>query len=363
MEEPRKPKLTPNELFPLWGSSKNQFNPLQSHRIVVERQWQETIDPQKLLLGKVIGRGSFGVVHKGSYDGQTVAVKVLDFGDTKITEASMAFLKEDFIKEVNAWQTLDHPNITKMIGATMSMTKNCRQKNKKMKTESNFCIVCEYVKGGSLRSYLLKNRNKKLPFKTFIRFALDIAKGLSYLHSKKVIHRDVKPENMLIDKQHMTIKHTDFGESIFEPSELLYTTGERGTRGFMAPEVVSRKPYGRKCDVYSFGICLWEIYNCDIAYTYNLDNLTPDIYQEMRPSIPMDCPRSLAHLMERCWDKDPGKRPEMKEVVVQLEAIERYEGCQMTSEELQLGGCFGFGLFRLGRNVNRTPGTVRNSQR
>ncbi|KAI3698886.1 hypothetical protein L2E82_42782 [Cichorium intybus] len=347
-----------HKLFQSGTSSQHRNNMLQSHRIVVERQWQETIDPQKLVLGKVLGRGSFGVVHRGTYEGQTVAVKVLDFGDSKITEATMAFLKEDFIKEVNVWQKLNHPNVTKMIGATMSMTKSCRQKIKKTKTESNFCIVCEHIKGGSLRSYILKNRHKKMPFKTFIRMALDIAKGLSYIHSQKVIHRDVKPENMLVDKQHSTIKLIDFGESIFEPSELFFTTGERGTRGYMAPEVVSRKPYGRKCDVYSFGICLWEIYCCDIAYTYNLDNLTPDIYQEMRPSIPINCPRSLAHLMERCWHIDPMKRPEMKEVVVALEEIEMLEEC----EDLPaVRGCFPlFGLerYKSRRNVDRC--TVRN---
>lgn len=83
---------------------------------------------------------------------------------------------------------------------------------------------------------------------------------------------------MLIDQQ-KTIKLADFGESEIEPLELFIRSGERGTRGYMAPELVSRQPYGRKCDVYSFGICLWEIYCCDMAYTFDLENLTPDIYK------------------------------------------------------------------------------------
>ncbi|KVH96071.1 Protein kinase, catalytic domain-containing protein, partial [Cynara cardunculus var. scolymus] len=91
---------------------------------------------------------------------------------------------------------------------------------------------------GSLRSYLSKNRNKKLPLKTVVRFALDIAKGLCYLHSKKIIHCDVKPENMLIDEQH-TIKLADFGESRFESLEhFLIQSGEIGTRSYMAPEII-----------------------------------------------------------------------------------------------------------------------------
>ncbi|KAI3507135.1 hypothetical protein L1887_21935 [Cichorium endivia] len=320
---------------------------LKSQSIIVERerQWQDTIDPQTLDLGKVIGRGGYGVVHKGSYQGQTVAAKLLDFGKRKIPKGSMGIVKDNFIEEVEVWKNLDHPNVTKMIGATISMiTSNSRHKVKNPKPENNFCVVSEYLKGGSLRSYLSKHRIKKLPYKTVVRFAIDIAKGLSYLHSRNVIHRDVKPENMLIDQQ-KTIKLADFGESEIEPLELFIRSGERGTRGYMAPELVSRQPYGRKCDVYSFGICLWEIYCCDMAYTFDLENLTPDIYKEMRPSIPMHCPRPLTQLMEQCWDTDPTKRPEMNDVVVVLEEIVKSEECQTMSQQPQ--GCFNF--FRLRR--------------
>nr|GFC48008.1 serine/threonine-protein kinase HT1-like [Tanacetum cinerariifolium] len=72
-------------------------------------------------------------------------------------------------------------------------------------------------------------------------------------------------------------------------------------------QVLSRKPYSHKCDVYAFGICLWEIQCCDMAYTYDLENIPSDIYKELRPSIPLDCPRPLAKLMERCWNTDPSK--------------------------------------------------------
>ncbi|KAM0021453.1 putative dual-specificity kinase TKL-Pl-4 family [Helianthus debilis subsp. tardiflorus] len=152
-----------------------------------------------------------------------------------------------------------------MIGATMSMKTNSghKNKNKISKTESDLCIVSEYVTGGSLRSYLCKNRDKKLPIKVVCQFALDIPKGLNYFHSKKIIHLDVKPENILIDSQNKKLKLADFGEAVFNPLEL-FTSGEVGSLGYMAPEVLSKKPYGFKCDVYSFGICLsmlhWDGY-------------------------------------------------------------------------------------------------------
>ncbi|KAF5804592.1 putative dual-specificity kinase TKL-Pl-4 family [Helianthus annuus] len=251
-----------------------------------------------------------------------------------------------------------------MIGATMSMkTNSCmktnsghKNKNKISKTESDLCIVSEYVTGGSLRSYLCKNRDKKLPIKVVCQFGLDIAKGLSYLHSKKIIHLDVKPENILIDSQNKKLKLADFGEAVFDPLEL-FTSGEVGTRGYMAPEVLSKKPNGFKCDVYSFGICLWEIYCCEMAYTYDLDNIPVEIYkklrlkesvvliviQEMRPSIPVNCPRSLARLMQSCWDTDSRRRPEMKDVVVELEEIMKIEGWQaLSKDQNNVFGCFGF---------------------
>ncbi|KAL0293709.1 UNVERIFIED_CONTAM: Serine/threonine-protein kinase STY8, partial [Sesamum angustifolium] len=89
---------------------------------------------------------------------------------------------------------------------------------------------------------------------------------LSYLHSKKIVHRDVKAENMLLD-YHRTLKIADFGVARVEAQNPRDMTGETGTLGYMAPEVLDGKPYNRKCDVYSFGVCLWETYCCDLPYT------------------------------------------------------------------------------------------------
>ncbi|MFS7934501.1 putative dual-specificity kinase TKL-Pl-4 family [Helianthus anomalus] len=225
-----------------------------------------------------------------------------------------------------------------MIGATMSMKTNSghKKKNKISKAESDFCIVSEYVTGGSLRSYLCKNRDKKLPIKVVCQFALDIAKGLSYLHSKKIIHLDVKPENILIDSQNKKLKLADFGEAVLNPLKL-FTSGEVGTQGYMAP-VLSKKPYGFKCDVYSFAICLWEIYCCEMAYTYDLENIPVEIYKHT-----CELSKILARLMQSCWDTDSRRRPEMKDGVVELEEIMKIEGWQaLSKDQNNVFGCFGF---------------------
>ncbi|CAA2998400.1 serine threonine- kinase HT1-like [Olea europaea subsp. europaea] len=229
-------------------------------------EWE--IDPSKLIIKGVIARGTFGTVHRGIYDGQDVAVKLLDWGEEgHRTDAEISSLRTAFTQEVAVWHKLDHPNVTKFIGATMGSSElNIQTENGHIGMPSNICcVVVEYLPGGALKSYLIKNRRKKLAFKVVVQIALDLARGLSYLHSQKIVHRDVKTENMLLDKNR-TVKIADFGVARVEASNPNDMTGETGTLGYMAPEVLNGNPYNRKCDVYSFGICLWETYCCDMPY-------------------------------------------------------------------------------------------------
>ncbi|XWS48155.1 hypothetical protein CRYUN_Cryun13aG0048600 [Craigia yunnanensis] len=200
-------------------------------------EWE--IDTSKLIIKTVIARGTFGTVHRGIYDGQDVAVKLLDWGEEgHRTEAEIASLRAAFSQEVSVWHKLDHPNVTKFIGATMgSSGLQIQTENGQIGMPSSVCcVVVEYLPGGALKSYLIKNRRRKLAFKVVVQLALDLARGLSYLHSEKIVHRDVKTENMLLDKTR-TVKIADFGVARVEASNPNDMTGETGTLGYMAPEV------------------------------------------------------------------------------------------------------------------------------
>ncbi|XP_031092624.1 serine/threonine-protein kinase STY13 [Ipomoea triloba] len=307
------------------------------------------IDPAKLIIKSVIARGTFGTVHRGIYDGQDVAVKLLDWGEEgHRTDAEIASLRAAFTQEVSVWHKLDHPNVTKFIGATMgSSGLNLQTENGQIGMPSNICcVVVEYLPGGALKSYLIKNRRKKLAFKVVVQMALDLARGLSYLHSQKIVHRDVKTENMLLDKTR-TVKIADFGVARVEASNPNDMTGETGTLGYMAPEVLNGNPYNRKCDVYSFGICLWEIYCCDMPYPdLSFSEVTSAVVrQNLRPEIPRCCPSSLANVMKRCWDANPDRRPEMDEVVSMIEAIDTSKGGGMIPVDQQQG-CLCFRKYR-----------------
>ncbi|KAA8533140.1 hypothetical protein F0562_033327 [Nyssa sinensis] len=296
-------------------------------RVTVKEEWE--INPEKLVVKGVIGRGTF--------------IKVLDLGEERQgTKENSSSPRKAFIQEVSIWNKLDHPNVTKLIGATNGTSElNIRTDNGETCLPSNICcIMVEYLPGGTLKSYLIKNRLRKLPFKVVIQLALDLARGLCYLHSQKIVHRDVKTENMLLDKSR-TVKITDFGVARVEALNPNEMTGQTGTLGYMAPEVLDGNPYTRKCDVYSFGICLWEMYCCAMPYP-NLsfsEQTAAVVYKNRRPEIPRCCPSSLANVMKRCWHVDPKKRPEMEEVVSILEAIDTSRGGGMIPLD-QPQGCF-----------------------
>ncbi|PKI49458.1 hypothetical protein CRG98_030150, partial [Punica granatum] len=141
------------------------------------QEWE--IDPSKLIIKSVIARGTFGTVHRGVYDGQDVAVKLLDWGEEgHRTEAEIASLRAAFTQEVAVWHKLDHPNVTNFIGATMgSSDLNIQTENGHIGMPSNVCcVVVEYCPGGALKSYLIKNRRRKLAFKVVVQLALDLAR-------------------------------------------------------------------------------------------------------------------------------------------------------------------------------------------
>ncbi|OIW18349.1 hypothetical protein TanjilG_31489 [Lupinus angustifolius] len=324
------------------GSASNSPIAATKFRSPFKKQRQEwEIDPSKLIIKSVIARGTFGTVHRGIYDTQDVAVKLLDWGEEgQRTEAEVASLRAAFIQEVAVWHKLDHPNVTKFIGATMGSAElQIQTDNGLIGMPSNVCcVVVEYLPGGTLKNFLIKNRKRKLAFKVVIQLALDLARGLSYLHSQKIVHRDVKTENMLLDKSR-TVKIADFGVARVEASNPNDMTGETGTLGYMAPEVLNGNPYNRKCDVYSFGICLWETYCCDMPYPdlSFAEVSSAVVRQNLRPEMPRCCPSSLANVMKKCWDASPDKRPEMDEVVSMLEAIDTSKGGGMIPPDQQEG--------------------------
>lgn len=273
----------------------------------VETEDEWTADLSKLFLGLRFAHGAHSQLYHGIYKGEAVAVKIIRVPDDDENGVLGTRLEKQFTREVTLLSRLHNPNVIKFIAA-------CRR-------PLVFCVIMEYLSEGSLRGYLhkLEHEHKSLPLEKLIAIALDIARGMEYIHSQGVIHRDLKPENVLINEDfHMKI--ADFGIACQESScDLL--ADDPGTYRWMAPEMIKRKSYGRKVDVYSFGLILWEMVTGAIPY----EDMTPIqaafavVNKNTRPSIADDCPPPLRALIEQCWSIHPEKRPEFWQVVKVLE--------------------------------------------
>ncbi|KAK6133417.1 hypothetical protein DH2020_032829 [Rehmannia glutinosa] len=274
----------------------------------VEFADEHMVDLSKLYLGKNFAYGAHSKLYLGIYKDEPVAVKMINVPDGDENGALGARLEQQFIREVNLLSRLHHQNVIKLVAA--------------YRKPDVFCIMTEYLAAGSLRAYLHRLKKESLPMPKLISMALDIAKGMEYIHSQGVIHRDLKPENILItDDFHLKV--ADFGIACDEAyCDLL--ADDPGTYRWMAPEMIKRKHYGRKVDVYGFGLILWEF----VAGTIPYEDMTPIqaafavVNKNLRPVVPGDCPPAMKALIEQCWSLQPDKRPEFWQIVKVLEEFE-----------------------------------------
>ncbi|KAF6143842.1 hypothetical protein GIB67_009823 [Kingdonia uniflora] len=278
----------------------------RSPTVGLENYDEWTIDLRKLNMGMAFAQGAFGKLYKGTYNGEDIAIKILERPEN--SPERVQIMEQQFQQEVMMLATLRHPNIVRFIGA-------CRK-------PMVWCIVTEYAKGGSVRQFLNRRQNRSVPLRLAVKQALDVARGMAYVHGLGFIHRDLKSDNLLISAD-KSIKIADFGVARIEV-QTEGMTPETGTYRWMAPEMIQHRPYTQKVDVYSFGIVLWEL----ITGMLPFQNMTAVqaafavVNKGVRPIIPNDCLPVLSEIMTRCWDANPEIRPLFTEVVGMLENAE-----------------------------------------
>ncbi|XP_078431687.1 serine/threonine/tyrosine-protein kinase HT1-like [Wolffia australiana] len=266
-----------------------------------EDEW--SADMSQLFIGDKFATGRHSRIYHGTYKQMEVAVKIVSQPEEDPLLASA--LETQFKAEVSFLLRLHHPNILGFVAAC--------------KKPPVFCIITEYLSGGSLRRFLHKQEPNSVPLNLVLKLALDIARGMRYLHSQGILHRDLKSENLLLAED-MSVKVADFGISCHE-SQCGDSKSFTGTYRWMAPEMIKGKRHTRKVDVYSFGIVLWEILTALIPFS----ELTPEqaafavAQKNARPPIPAQCPPMLRCLMGKCWSANPGKRPQFEKIVAILE--------------------------------------------
>jgi len=186
-------------------------------------------------------------------------------------------------------------------------------------------IMMEYAPNGTLLKHLcyLREKNLESSFSWDKRYqiALDITRGLNYIHSERVLHRDMKSSNILLFGDSRA-KISDFGLSKIKIennqtfSALYVTNNVEGTIRWKAPETYEDDRYTDKADIYSLGIIFWEIASCQFPYA-ELKNsaVIIKVLKGERLEIPSTCPREFKDLIELCWSHDPIQRPRSLDVL------------------------------------------------
>ncbi|WOK99309.1 serine/threonine-protein kinase STY17-like [Canna indica] len=248
-----------------------------------------------------------GTFRKARWRGTQVAVK--KFSDDVMADDDKLTAFRD---ELALLQLIRHPNVVQFLGA---VTQSCPM-----------MIVTEYLPKGDLRAYL--KRKGALRPSLAVRFALDIARGMNYLHEHRpeaIIHRDLEPSNILRDDSGH-LKVADFGVSkllkvrktVREERPLDIDTACE----YVAPEVFCNKEYDTKVDVFSFALILQEMIEGCPPFSYRQDNEVPKAYvSKQRP--PFKAPSKLyayglKELIEECWSENPAERPTFREIIDRL---------------------------------------------
>jgi serine/threonine protein kinase len=330
-----------------------------------------------------IGMGACCHVMRGAWRGRSVAIKTIKTCDsTGADDAVTNHSKStDMVKEIalmcRAFATVSHPNIVGFFGICVDGPQPW--------------LIMEYVGGGSVEDFFAtKDSGNKPSRRRGLTWALDLARGLDYLHSQRpaIVHRDIKPANLMLTECREHLKLCDFGvsttvlnpcmesrmeaqdnicnrESAGHLTDASYNensiapsarpkemTGRTGTYRFMAPEVFEDQTpyYNSAVDIYSAALSMWVLFHGERPFK-KLDGLTVAQLasrQTLRPPLHLTrstspvslghkkaIPSSVANLLESAWHGNPAQRPRASDMIIVLEDALRKEGRPWTGNFFQ----------------------------
>jgi len=268
----------------------------------IDQSW--LVKRSHLKIREEIGKGAFGTVYKADFFGIDVAVKQI------CSQTIKDPMEEIFVeREIAVLKSCRHPNIVAFIGIVEPDGTNGTQ------------IVLEYLSKGDLGRYVLDTR-ANISWARRVKICLDIACAMAYLHSRNIIFRDLKSENILLDDTGKA-KLCDFG---FARS---FTKTNRpqtmcGTDEFMAPELMLGEDYNEKSDIFSYGMLMFEIIARkdvgkliprSVKSSFGVDE------KSVRPKLPPDCPKHFSEFAFLCTKTDPNQRPSFDRIILFLKKL------------------------------------------
>lgn len=280
---------------------------------------QQYFDLSNFEQDEFIGKGGFSEVYKIKElnTGLVLAAKIslhrLDRNTKEIKE-----LRTRISREVNIISRLRHPCVLKFLGYSPI----------DFNQESKPIIITQYYSNGTLENIISLQRQNLAPnswddTKKLINI-YGIASGVSYLHAHDILHRDLKPQNILED-ENLFPKIADFGLAQVSHQKQDCTTYQpnnrtMGTTIYIAPEIWKKNAYSTAGDVYSFSLIVYEIMTKEVPFKgFDQDKIFDEILQNhARPRFKCMIPSSYRRLIERCWNDDPLERPTFDEILTEL---------------------------------------------
>lgn len=291
--------LLRNESWP--AEDENHFRKWNDHNfmtLVQSRAVQRLLDAQDTM---EVGSGFGGKAFLCNDHGAKVVVKCLSEGQS---EWKTTFSTKMLLDEAGILYHLRHPHVVQLLSVS----------------KVPLAIVLEFAELGSLESLVRKFSFGEIPLQIMLWFGMQIASGLEYLHSERVIHRDLKAGNVLVFSGFI-LKLSDFGLSRAQNKDGTLETNGAGMASHVAPECFDRK-VSFASDMYSLAITLWEIVTCG---TPPWSTLPPALIMEKvllgeRPAL-AKVAEPLRSLIEECWVQDRKHRPKAEVVRRRLEGL------------------------------------------
>lgn len=268
-----------------------------SNNLVVSTAGMEKPMLGRYQVDKELGRGAMGMVYLGHDPkiGRTVAIKTLklsqEFDGDKLEE-----VKERFFREAETAGRLNHPNIVTIydVGEDQDMS----------------YIAMDYLKGVDLVAYATKET--LLPLDEVLDVIVKAASALDYAHKQKVVHRDVKPANIIYDKETGILKVTDFGIACLTDTSKTKTGTILGSPSYMSPEQIAGKRVDGRSDLYSLGVMMFQLLTGELPFKGEslatlMFKITSEKHTDIR-TLRSDLPIWISKFIDKALEKNIEKR-------------------------------------------------------
>ncbi|XP_026237636.2 serine/threonine-protein kinase Nek5 isoform X2 [Urocitellus parryii] len=247
---------------------------------------------------KIIGEGAFGKAYlaKEKLDSKHCVIKEINFAKMPIQD------KEASKKEVILLAKMKHPNIVTFFSS--------------FQENSRLFIVMEYCDGGDLAKRILRQRGVLFSEDQILGWFVQISLGLKHIHDRKILHRDIKSQNIFLSKNGMVAKLGDFGIARVLNNSMELARTCVGTPYYLSPEICQSKPYNNKTDIWSLGCVLYEL--CTLKHPFegsNLHQLVLKICQAHFAPISPRFSRDLRSLIPQLFKVSPRDRPSINSIL------------------------------------------------